>query len=151
MQSLRQKPMGYPKWSYLVPRNLFEPLLGSLEPLEPSPGTLNWNLGTFGTFTRNPYLHGTWNLPKSYPYLGPPSRTFTRNSYLEARNLSEPLLGTLEPTGSFTWNSYLESWNFLNSSLGTLPEPLPGTLAWNLGTSRNLAGWLPQSGEKSVR
>ena len=62
---------------YLEPRNLPEPLLG----------TLTRNLGT------------CWNL-----YLEPllrtsePAGTFTWNPYLEPRNLPEPLLGTL------TWN-----------------------------------------------
>ena len=114
---------------YLEPRNLPEPLLG----------TLARNLGTFwnplwlepllgtsepaGTFTWNPY---TWNLGTFGTLLG----TLTwnlgtcRNLYLE------PLLGTSEPAGTFTWNPYLEPRN--------LPEPLLGTLTWNLGTCRNL-------------
>ena len=62
---------------YLKPRNLPEPLLG----------TLTRNLGT----CRNLYLE---------PLLGTsePAGTFTWNPYLEPRNLREPLLGTL------TWN-----------------------------------------------
>ena len=142
---------------YLEPRNLPEPLLGTLilgtsepsEPLlnpyleprnlpEPLLGTLTWNLGT----CRNLYLE---------PLLGTsePAGTFTWNPYLEPRNLPEPLLGTLtwnlgtcrnlylepllgtsEPAGTFTWNPYLEPRN--------LPEPLLGTLTWNLGTCWNL-------------
>ena len=113
---------------YLEPRNLPEPLLGTLilgtskpsEPyLEPLLGTsepartftwnpYTWNLGTFGT------LLGTltWNLGTC------------RNLYLE------PLLGISEPAGTFTWNPYLEP--------RSPPEPLLGTLTWNLGTCRNL-------------
>ena len=130
---------------YLEPRNLPEPLLGTLilgtsEPSEPylepllgtsePAGTFTWNpysvnLGTFGTFTWNPYLEPR-NPPE--PLLG----TLTwnlgtcRNLYLE------PLLGTSEPAGTFTWNPYLEPRN--------LPEPLLRTLTWNLGTCQNLAG-----------
>ena len=141
---------------YLEPRNLPEPLLG----------TLARNLGTFwnlyleplcleprNLLTWNPYLEPR-NLPE--PLLGTlilgtsePAGTFTWNPYLEPRNLPEPLLGTLtrnlgtcrnlylepllgtsEPAGTFTWNPYLEPRN--------LPEPLLGTLTWNLGTCRNL-------------
>ena len=123
---------------YLEPRNLPEPLLG----------TLARNLGTFwnplwlepllgtsepaGTFTWNPYLE--------------PRNLLTWNPYLEPRNLPEPLLGTLilgtsepylepllgtsKPAGTFTWNPYSEPRN--------LPEPLLGTLTWNLGARRNL-------------
>ena len=122
---------------YLEPRNLPEPLLG----------TLTWNLGTFllGTLTWN--LGTCRNLYLEPLYLEP--RNLTWNPYLEPRNLPEPLLGTLtrnlgtcrnlylepllgtsEPAGTFTWNPYLEPRN--------LPEPLLGTLTWNLGTCRNL-------------
>ena len=117
---------------YLEPRNLPEPLLG----------TLARNLGTFW----NPLYD--WN-----PYLEPRNlRNLTWNPYLEPRNLPEPLLGTLilgtsepsepsepylepllgtsEPAGTFTWNPYSEPRN--------LPEPLLGTLTWNLGARRNL-------------
>ena len=130
---------------YLEPRNLPEPLLG----------TLARNLGTFwnplwlepllgtsepaGTFTWNPY---TWNL-------GTFGTLYDWNPYLEPRNLPEILVGTLilgtseplepyleplletsEPAGTFTWNPYSEPRN--------LPEPLLGTLTWNLGARRNL-------------
>ena len=113
---------------YLEPRNLPEPLLG----------TLTWNLGT----CRNLYLEPLYLEPRNL-------RNLTWNPYLEPRNLPEPLLGTLtrnlgtcrnpyleplfgtsEPAGTFTWNPYLEPRN--------LPEPLLGTLTWNLGTCRNL-------------
>ena len=114
---------------YLEPRNLPEPLLG----------TLARNLGTFwnplwlepllgtsepaGTFTWNPY---TWNLGTFGTLLG----TLTwnlgtcRNLYLE------PLY--LEPRNlrNLTWNPYLEPRN--------LPEPFLGTLTRNLETCRNL-------------
>ena len=143
---------------YLEPRNLPEPLLGTLilgtsepsEPyLEPLLGTsepagtftwnpYTWNLGTFGT------LLGTltWNLGTCRnlylePLLGTsePAGTFTWNPYLEPLSppelYLEPLLGTSEPAGTFTWNPYLEPRN--------LPEPLLGTLTWNLGTCQNLA------------
>ena len=114
-------------------------------------GTLTWNLGTCRNLYLEPlYLEPrnllTWgpyleprNLPEpllgtlilgtsepSEPYLEPllgtskPAGTFTWNPYSEPRNLPEPLLGTSEPAGTFTWN------------------PLLGTLAWNLGTCRNL-------------
>ena len=94
---------------YLEPRNLPEPLLG----------TLTWNLGA----RRNLYLE---------PLLGTsePAGTFTWNPYLEPRNLPEPLLGTLTWNLGARRNLYLEPWN--------LPEPLLGTLTWNLGTCRNL-------------
>ena len=133
---------------YLEPRNLPEPLLGTLarnlgtfwnplwlEPLlgtsEPA-GTFTWNpyiwnLGTFGT------LLGTltWNL-------GTCRNLYLEPLYLEPRNLRnltwnpylEPLLGTSEPARTFTWNPYSEPRN--------LPEPLLGTLTWNLGARRNL-------------
>ena len=143
---------------YLEPRNLPEPLLGTLilgtsepsEPyLEPLLGTSEpagtftwnphtWNLGTFGTLlgtlTRN---LGTCRNLYLEPLLGTsePAGTFTWNPYLEPRSPPEPLLGTLlgtsEPAGTFTWNPYLEPRN--------LPEPLLGTLTWNLGTCQNLA------------
>ena len=153
---------------YLEPRNLPEPLLGTLarnlgtfwnplwlEPLlgtsEPA-GTFTWNpdtwnLGTAGTllgttepagtFPWNPY---TWNLGTFGTLLGTLAWNLgtCRNLYLEPllgtsepRNLYlEPLLGTSEPAGTFTRNPYLEPRN--------LPEPLLGTLTWNLGTCRNL-------------
>ena len=132
---------------YLEPRNLPEPLLGTLArnlgTSEPSGTLYNWN----------PYLEPR-NLPEpllgtlilgtsepSEPYLEPllgtsePAGTFTWNPYTwnlgTCRNLYlEPLLGTSEPAGTFTWNPYLEPRN--------LPEPLLGTLTWNLGTCRNL-------------
>ena len=138
---------------YLEPRNLPAPLLATLilgtsepsEPyLEPLLGTsepagtftwnpYTWNLGTFGT------LLGTltWNLYLA-PLLGTsePAGTFTWNltwNLGARRNLYlEPLLGTSEPAGTFTWNPYLEPRN--------LPEPLLGTLTWNLGICQNLAG-----------
>ena len=116
---------------YLEPRNLPEPLLGTLilGTFGTLLGTLTWNLGT----CRNLYLE---------PLLGTsePAGTFIKLTWnLGARrNLYlEPLLGTSEPAGTFTWNPYLEPRN--------LPEPLLGTLTWNLGTCQNLAGWLPQS------
>ena len=99
---------------YLEPRNLPEPLLGTLIHLEPR---------NLRNLTWNPYLEPR-NLPE--PLLGTLTRNLgtCRNLYLE------PLLGTSEPAGTFTWNPYLEPWN--------LPEPLLGTLTWNLGTCRNL-------------
>ena len=127
---------------YLEPRNLPEPLLGTLilgtsEPSEPYLEPLLGTSEPAGTFTWNPYLE-----PRNL-------RNLTWNTYLEPRNLPEPLLGTLtrnlgtcrnlylepllgtsEPAGTFTWNPYLEPRN--------LPEPLLGTLTWNLGTCRNL-------------
>ena len=120
---------------YLEPRNLPEPLLGTLilgtsEPSEPYLEPLLGTSEPAGTFTWNPY---TWNLGTFGTLLG----TLTwnlgtcRNLYLE------PLLGTSEPAGTFTWNPYLEP--------RSPPEPLLGTLTWNLGTCQNLAGWLPQS------
>ena len=104
---------------YLEPRNLPEPLLGTLilgtsEPSEPYLEPLLGTSEPAGTFTWNP---DTWNLGTFGTLLG----TLTwnlgtcRNLYLEPllRNLYlEPLLGT--------W------------------EPLLGTLTWNLGTCRNL-------------
>ena len=96
-----------PYLPYLRPRNLLQPLLG----------TLTWNFGTF----------------RNLPVLGTPSGTFTRNSYFEPGNLLEPLLGSLEPTGSFTWNRSLEPGNLLESLLGTLTAPSEpsGTFTWN--------------------
>ena len=113
---------------YLEPRNLPEPLLGTLilgtsEPSEPYLEPLLGTSEPAGTFTWNPY---TWNLGSFGTLLG----TLTwnlgtcRNLYLE------PLLGTSEPAGTFTWNPYLEP--------RSPPEPLLGTLTWNLGTCRNL-------------
>ena len=126
---------------YLEPRNLPEPLLGTLARnlLEPFMiGTLTWNLGT----CRNLYLEPLYLEPRNLQNL-------TWNPYLEPRNLPEPLLGTLilgtsepsepylelllgtsEPAGTFTWNPYSEPRN--------LPEPLLGALTWNLGARRNL-------------
>ena len=127
---------------YLEPRNLPEPLLGTLilGTSEPSEPYLEPLLGT-GT-CRNLYLEPLYLEPRNL-------RNLTWNPYLEPRNLPEPLLGTLtrnlgtcrnlylepllgtsEPAGTFTWNPYLEPRN--------LPEPLLGTLTWNLGTCRNL-------------
>ena len=144
---------------YLEPRNLPEPLLGTLARnlgtfwnplwLEPLLGTsepagtftwnpYSWNLGTFGT------LLGTltWNL-------GTCRNLYLEPLYLEPRKPSEPylepLLGTSEPAGTFTWNPY--TWNLGNLRNLTwnpyleprnLPEPLLGTLTRNLGTCRNL-------------
>ena len=127
---------------YLEPRNLPEPLLG----------TLARNLGTFwnplwlepllgtsepaGTFTWNPY---TWNLGTFGTLLGTlgtsePAGTLLGTLILGTSEHSEPylepLLGTSEPAGTFTWNPYSEPRN--------LPEPLLGTLTWNLGARRNL-------------
>ena len=143
---------------YLEPRNLPEPLLGTLilgtsEPSEPYLEPLLGTSEPAGTFTGTLIL-GTSE--PSEPYLEPllgtsePAGTFTWNPYSEPRNLPEPLLGTLtwnlgarrnlylepllgtsEPAGTFTWNPYLEPRN--------LPEPLLGTLTWNLGTCQNLA------------
>ena len=126
---------------YLEPRNLPEPLLGTLILGTSEPSYLEpyaWNLGT----CRNLYLEPLYLEPRNL-------RNLTWNPYLEPRNLPEPLLGTLtrnlgtcrnlylepllgtsEPAGTFTWNPYLEPRN--------LPEPLLGTLTWNLGTCRNL-------------
>ena len=130
---------------YLEPRNLPEPLLGTLARnlgtfwnplwLEPLLGTsepagtftwnpYTWNLGTFGT------LLGTltWNLGTCRNlyleplYLEPRNlRNLTWNPYLEPRNLPEPLLGTLILGTSEPSEPYL--------------EPL---ITWNLGTCRNL-------------
>ena len=113
---------------YLEPRNLPEPLLGTLilgtsEPSEPYLEPLLGTSEPAGTFTWNPY---TWNLGTFGTLLG----TLTwnlgtcRNLYLE------PLLGTSEPAGTSTWNPYLGP--------RSPPEPLLGTLTWNLGTCRNL-------------
>ena len=116
---------------YLEPRNLPEPLLGTLilgtsEPSEPYLEPLLGTSEPAGTFTWNPYLEPR-NLPEPYlePLLGtsepsePLLGTLTRNLGT-CRNLYlEPLLGTSEPAGTFTWNPYLEPRN--------LPEPLLGT------------------------
>ena len=143
---------------YLEPRNLPEPLLGTLilgtsEPSEPYLEPLLTTSEPAGTFTWNPYTWNlgtllgtlTWNLGTCRNlYLEP-----LLGTYLEPRNLPEPLLGTLllgtsepsepylepllgtsEPAGTFTWNPY--TWN-----LGTFGTLL-GTLTWNLGTCRNL-------------
>ena len=93
---------------YLEPRNLPEPLLG----------TLARNLGTF------------WNSLWLEPLLrtSKPAGTFTWNPY--TWNLGTFLLGTSEPARTFTWNPYSEPRN--------LPEPLLRTLTWNLGARRNL-------------
>ena len=118
------------------------PLLGTLEP--------------FGTFTWNPYLEPLtpWNL-YAEPWLGTlePSETLPVLG-IPFWNLDwELLLGTFQALQLSLWNLGT-SWNpyFLlgaaePSEPGTLSglEPLLGTLTWNLGTSRNLAGWLPQS------
>ena len=98
-----------PSEPYLEPRNLPEPLLGTLilgtsEPAGTLLGTLTWNLGT------------------------------CRNLYLE------PLLGTSEPAGTFTWNPYSEPRNLPESQAKTngvskLTEiyKVPSLeLAWNL-------------------
>ena len=123
---------------YLEPRNLPEPLLGTLarnfgtfwnplwlEPLlgasEPA-GTFAWNpytsnLGTFRTLLGNL----TWNL-------GTCRNLYLEALYLEPRNLR-----------NLTWNPYLEPRNLPEPLLGTnLPEPLLGTLTWNLGARRKL-------------
>ena len=122
---------------YLEPRNLPEPLLGTLilGTSEPSEPYLEPLLGTSEPATWNPY---TWNLGTFGTLLG----TLTWNLGT-CRNLYwEPLLGTSEPAGTFTWNPYLEpagtfTWNpYLEPR--NLPEPLLGTLTWNLGTCRNL-------------
>ena len=143
---------------YLQPRNLPEPLLGTLilgtsEPSEPYLEPLLGTSEPAGTFTWNPYPEPTWNLGTCRNlYLEPlylEPRNLTWNPYLELRNLPEPLLGTLilgtsepsepylepllgtsEPAGTFTWNPYSKPRN--------LPEPLLGTPTRNLGTCRNL-------------
>ena len=146
---------------YLEPRNLPEPLLGTLilgtsEPSEPYLEPLLGTSEPAGTFTWNPY---TWHLGTFGTLLG----TLTwnlgtcRNLYLE------PLFGILEPAGIFIWEFLfgIFIWNFgncrnlyLEPLLGTsepagtftwnpyleprnLPEPLLGTLIWNFGTCRN--------------
>ena len=141
----------------LEPRNLPEPLLGTLLGTSEPAGTFarnpSWNLGTCpnlylkpllgtsepaGTFARNP----SWNLGTF--------RNLYSEPFLEPRNLPGPLLGTLLGTS--------EPWNLLEPLLGTfclepwktcrnldiywnpdleprnLPEPLLENLAWNLGT-----------------
>ena len=107
---------------YLEPRNLPEPLLGTLilgtsEPSYLEPYT--WNLGT----CRNLYLEPLYLEPRNL-------RNLTWNPYLEPRNLPEPLLGTLTRNLGTCRNLYLEP------LLGT-SEPA-GTFTWNLGTCRNL-------------
>ena len=81
---------------YLEPRNLPEPLLG----------TLARNLGTSepsGTlYDWNPYLEPR-NLPE--PLLG----TLILGTSEPSEPYLEPLLGTSEPAGTFTWNPY--TWN----------------------------------------
>ena len=104
------EPAGTFTWNpYLEPRNLPEPLLG----------TLTWNLGT----CRNLYLEPLYLEPRNLRNLTWNLGT-CRNLYLE------PLLGTSEPAGTFTWNPCLEP--------RSPPEPLLGILTWNLGTCRNL-------------
>ena len=119
---------------YLEPRNLPEPLLGTLilgtsEPSEPYLEPLLGTSEPAGTFTWNPY---TWNLGTFGTLLGTsePAGTFTWNPYSEPRNLPEPLLGTL------TWNLGARRNLYLEPLLGT-SEPA-GTFTWNLGTCRNL-------------
>ena len=114
---------------YLEPRNLPEPLLGTLNA---------WNLGTFGTLLgtltwnlgtcRNLYLEPLYLEPRNLPE--PLLGTLTWNLGARRNLYLEPLLGTSEPAGTFTWNPYLEP--------RSPPEPLLGTLTWNLGTCRNL-------------
>ena len=134
---------------YLEPRNLPEPLLGTLILGTSEPSYLEPLLGTSepaGTFTWNPYTWNfgtlllgtlTWNLGTCRNlyleplYLEPRNlRNLTWNPYLEPRNLPEPLLGTLTRNLGTCRNLYLEP------LLGT-SEPA-GTFTWNLGTSRNL-------------
>ena len=135
LEPLYLEPRNLLTKPYLEPRNLPEPLLGTLilgtsEPPEPSLEPLLGTSEPAGTFTWNPYSEPR-NLPE--PLLG----TLTWNLGARRNLYLEPLLGTSEPAGTFTWNPYLEPRN--------LPEPLLGTLTWNLGTCQNLAGWLPQS------
>ena len=88
---IEQKTHNLSGWSseFLEPRNLPEPLLGTLlGTSEPS-----------GTFTRNP----SWNLGTC--------RNLYSEPFLEARNLPEPLLGTLLGTS--------EPCNLLEPLLGT--------------------------------
>ena len=119
---------------YLEPRNLPEPLLGTLilgtsEPSEPYLEPLLGTSEPAGTFTWNPYseprnlpepLLGTYLEPRSPPE--PLLGTLTwnlgtcRNLYLE------PLLGTSEPAGTFTWNPYLEPRNLPEPGGMTAPE-----------------------------
>ena len=128
---------------YWEPRHVLGPFRGTLawifgifrtwNPLlEPSLGTLTWNLATFW----NLYL-ALWNLLESgnlyfQPLLGASIQKLH----------SKPLLGTSEPSATFTWNSYLERQNLdLEPSYPepwNLLDPLVGTLTWNLGTFRNL-------------
>ena len=167
MQKWQAKPLGYPKWSgftWNFARSRLKPFAWNLGTtcilyLEPLPGTLEPSLGTcLEPLNRNPYVE-QWNLHVGL-WLGisEPRQTSTRN----LRNL----LGTLELLGTLTldffgtfwnlylkpllgnsWNLHLEPRNLLKPllQLWNLPEPLLGTLTWNLGTLRNLVGWLPQS------
>ena len=146
---------------YLEPRNLPEPLLGTLARnlgtfwnplwLEPLLGTsepagtftwnpYTWNLGTFllGTLTWN--LGTCRNLYLEPLYLEPRNlRNLTWNPYLEPRNLPEPLLGTLTRNLGTCRNLYLEPLLGTSEPAGTFTwNPLLGTLTWNLGTCRNL-------------
>ena len=143
---------------YLEPRNLPEPLLGTLilgtsEPSEPylepllgtseSSGTFTWNPCSEPRNLLEPFMIGslTWNLGTC--------RNLTWNPYTWNLGTFGTLLGTLtwnlgtcrnlyleplylEPRNlrNLTWNPYLEPRN--------LPEPLLGTLTRNLGTCRNL-------------
>ena len=141
------KPMVYANWSCLVPRNLLEPLLGTLTwnfgtfwnlHLEPL-----WNLGTCWNLYAQPWL-GTLELSETLPVLGIPFWNLdwelllgtlqplqpllwnlgtSWNPYLEPQNLR-----SLEPL--VAWNLYLEPWNLLDLWLATLTCNL-GTF-WNL-------------------
>ena len=100
---------------YLEPRNLPEPLLGTLilgtsEPSEPYLEPLLGTLEPAGTFTWNPYSE-PGNLLE--PLLG----TLTWN--LGARRNLYLVLGTSEPAGTFTWN--------LGTCRNLYLEPLLGT------------------------
>ena len=89
---------------------------------------LTWNLETLpGTLTEN--LRNSWGLYLE-SLLGAlePSETLLKNLCWEPR----PSLGTFQNLYSYlggTYMLYLEPRN--------LPEPLLGTLAWNLGTFWN--------------
>ena len=89
------KPPHETSETYLEPWNFLEPLLGTLDCLEPF-GTFTWNLGT----SWNLYLE-LWNLLN--PLLG----TLTWNLGTSWNLDLEPL----EPSKSFAWNHYLEPWN----------------------------------------
>ena len=127
MQSLRLKPLGYPNWSYVVPRNLLQPLCGTLEHfwtftwnpyleprnlLEPLRGTRTWNFGTFRNLTR------AWN------------------------PLPEPSLGT------FSWNLGT-SWNLLDPLLGTSRVPLDPK-AFSCWWKTTTFGWWPTASGSTV-